>query len=197
MNESNSIKAIDKTNLSEQTKFRLSEIIGIENYFYQEINQRKSYSKKLNKYITAFDYIDKILILVSATTGGVSIISFTSFVGATVGIASASFTLSFSLATGIVKKILNITRNKKKKHGKILMLAKSKLNSIETLISQALIDMEISHDEFITISKEKDKFEKIKDNLRSDNEKQVSKYTSFKQYKIKDLSEKTVEYIYR
>ena len=48
MNESNSIKAIDKTNLSEQTKFRLSEIIGIENYFYQEINQRKSCSKKLN-----------------------------------------------------------------------------------------------------------------------------------------------------
>ena len=135
MNESNSIKAIDKTNLSEQTKFRLSEIIGIENYFYQEINQRKSYSKKLNKYITAFDYIYKNLIVVSATTGGVSIISFTSFVGATVGIGSASFTLSFSLATGIVKKILNITRNKKKKHGKILMLAKSKLNSIETLIS--------------------------------------------------------------
>ena len=49
MNESNSIKAIDKTNLSEQTKFRLSEIIGIENYFYQEIDQRKSCSKKLNK----------------------------------------------------------------------------------------------------------------------------------------------------
>ena len=135
MNESNSIKAIDKTNLSEQTKFRLSEIIGIENYFYQEINQRKSYSKKLNKYITAFDYLYKNLIVVSATTGGVSIISFTSFVGATVRIGSASFTLSFSLATGIVKKILNITRNKKKKHGKILMLAKSKLNSIETLIS--------------------------------------------------------------
>ena len=57
--------------------------------------------------------------------------------------------------------------------------------------------MEISHDEFIKILKEKDKFEKIKDNLRIDNEKQVSKYTSFKQYKIKDLSEKTVEYIYR
>ena len=74
MNESNSIKAIDKTNLSEQTKFRLSEIIGIENYFYQEINQRKSCSKKLNKYVTAFDYIDQILIVFSATSGGGSII---------------------------------------------------------------------------------------------------------------------------
>ena len=59
MNKSNAIKAIDKTNLSEQTKFCLSEIIGIENYFYREINQRKSYSNKLNKYITAFDYMTK------------------------------------------------------------------------------------------------------------------------------------------
>ena len=59
MNKSNAIKAIDKTNLSEQTKFCLSEIIGIENYFYRQINQRKSYSNKLNKYITAFDYMTK------------------------------------------------------------------------------------------------------------------------------------------
>ena len=77
----------------------------------------------------------------------------------------------FSLTKGIVKKLLNITRNKKKKHYKILMLAKSKLNSIETLISQALIDMEISHEEFIAILKEKDKYEKMKDNIRSKNEK--------------------------
>ena len=156
-NQSNSIKAIDKTNLSEQTKFWLSEIIGIENYFHQEINQRKSCSKKLNKYVTTFDYIDKILIVLSATTRGVSIISFRSFVRAPVGIASASFTLIFSLTTGIVKKLLNRTRNKKKKHDKILMLAKSKFNSIETLISQALTDMGISHEEFVTILKEKEK----------------------------------------
>ena len=145
MNKSSSIKAIDKTVLSEQTKLRLSEIIGIENYFYQEINQRKSCSKKCYCF---FDYIDKVLIVLSATTSGVSIISFTSIVGAPVGIASASLTLIFSLTTGIVKKLLNITRNKKKKHDKILILAKKKLNSIETLISkafQALNDMEISH----------------------------------------------------
>ena len=131
--ECNSIEAINKTNLSEKTKFCLSEIIGIENYFHQEINQIKPYSKKLSKYITVFDYIDKILIVLSAIR----------------------FTLFFSLTTGIVKKSLNITRKKKKKHDKILMLAKSKLNSIETLISQALTDMEISHEEFITILKEK------------------------------------------
>ena len=110
----------------------------------KEINQRKSFSKKLNKYVAVFDYIDQALIVLSATSGGVSIISFTSIIGAPVGIASASFTLIFSLTTGIVKKLLNITRTKKKKHDKTLMLAKSKLNSIETLISQALIDMDIS-----------------------------------------------------
>ena len=112
MNKNNSIESIDKTDLSEKTKFRLDEV---ENYFIEEINQRKSCSKKLNKYVAAFDYIDKILIVLSATTGGVSIISFTSIIGAPVGIASASLTLFFSLTTGITKKLLNITRKKKEK----------------------------------------------------------------------------------
>ena len=115
MSKSNSIKAIDKTDLSEQKKFRLDEISKIENYFIEEINQRKSCSKKLSKYVAAFDYIDNILIVLSAKTGGVSICSFTNFVGAPVGIASASITLFFSLSTGIVKKLLNITRKKQDK----------------------------------------------------------------------------------
>ena len=109
MNKSNSIELIDRTDLPEQTKFRLDEISKIENYFHEEINQRKSWSK----YVATFDYIDKILIVLSATTGGVSICSFTSVVGAPVGIASASFTLIFSLATGVVKQLLNITRKKR------------------------------------------------------------------------------------
>ena len=162
MNEWNSIK-IDKKSLTDQTKYRLNELNKIENYFKSEINQRKSCSKKLSKYVAAFDYIDKVLIVLSATSGGASVILFTSGVGAPVGIASASFTLIFSLTTGIVKKLLSITRNKKKKHDKILMLAKSKLNSIETLVSQALIDLEISHEEFVTVLKERDKFEKMKE----------------------------------
>ena len=172
MNECNSIEKIDTTNLSEQTKTRLNKITEIENHFHKEINQRKSCSKKLIKYVTVFDYIDKLLIALSETGGRVSIISFTSVVGAPVGIASASFTLIFSLTTGRVKKLLSITRKKRKKHFKILIVAKIKLNSIETLISQALIGMEISHEEFIAIFKEKDKYEKVKENLRSENEKQ-------------------------
>ena len=109
------MKSIKQSNISEQTKFRLDEISKIENYFIEEINQRKSCSQKLNKYITSFDYKDKILVALKAARGGVSIISFSSVIGAPVGIASVSFTLIFSLTTRIVKKLLDITRKKEKK----------------------------------------------------------------------------------
>ena len=72
-------------------------------------------SKKLCKYIAAFDYIDKALIVLSATSGGINIISFTSVIRILAGIASASFTLVFSLATGIIKKLLKVTRKERKK----------------------------------------------------------------------------------
>ena len=128
------INEIDKTNLTDQTKFRLNEISMIENYFNQKINQRKSCNKKLSKHVAAFDYIDKLLIVFSSTRGRVCIISSVS-VGAPIIIAGASFTLIFSLTTGIIKKLLIITRNKNKNHDKFLALAKSKLNSVETLLS--------------------------------------------------------------
>ena len=137
--------------MSDQTKFRLNEINKIKDYFNSEIQERKIMSKKLSKYIAAFDYIDKTLIVLSATSGRISTISFTSVTGIPARLGSASFTLIFSLTTGIIKKLLKITRKKKKKHNKIVMLAKSKLNSIETLMSQALIDLDISHEEFKTI----------------------------------------------
>ena len=162
---------IDKKNLSDQTKFRLDEIKKIESYFNSEIIQSKLCSKKLSKYVSTFNYIDKILIVLNATTGGVCIISHATVIGAPVGIASAGFTILFALTTGIVKKLFKTTRIKKKKHDKILMLATSKLNSLETLASQALIDMEISHAELITILKEKDKYEKMKENVRNLSEK--------------------------
>ena len=119
--------------------------------------------------LLSIDYTDKVLIVLSATTSGVSIILFTSTIGKSVGIVSVSLTLIFSLTTGIVKKLLSITSNKKKKHDQLLMLAESKFNSIETLISQALGDLYISHEEFIMILKEKDKHEKMKYNLISEN----------------------------
>ena len=123
-------------------------------------------NKKLSKYIAAFDYIDKTLIALSVISGGVSIISFASFIGAPAGTASASFTLLFSLTTGIIKKVLKKNKRQNKKRNKILMLAKSKWNSIETLISQALIDLEISHEEFKTIADEKEKYERMKEGVK-------------------------------
>ena len=111
----------------------------------------------------------KVLIALSAASGGVSIISFKSIIGAPLGIVSASFPVIFSLTTGMVKKLLNITRKKKKKHDKTLTLAKRKLNGIETLISQAFIDLDISRQEFITILNEKDKYEMMKENLENKN----------------------------
>ena len=156
--------------MNDQTKYRLNKITKIENYLIEEINQRKTCNKTLSKYVAAFDYIDKVLIVLSALTGGVCIIFSVSVVGAPVGIAGASYTLIFSLTTGIIKKLLSITRNKKKKHDKIFMLAKDKINSIEILVSQALIDMEISREEFDTILKERDKFEKMKENFKNASE---------------------------
>ena len=137
INECNSIETLTNTNsLSDQTKFRLTEINKIKDYFSSEIQERKTMSKKISKYIAGFDSIDKTLIILSATSRGISIISFTSVIGVPAEIESASFTLMiFFLTTGIMKKLLKITRNKKKKQNKIVMLAKSKLNSIETLMS--------------------------------------------------------------
>ena len=88
---------IDQTKLTDQKKFRLYEIKKIDNCLLNDVNQQKVYSKKLDRYVTIFDYIDKILIILSATTGGISIISFTTTIGAPIGIACASFTLIFSL----------------------------------------------------------------------------------------------------
>ena len=94
---------IDKTKSSNQTKFKLYKIKKIENYFINEFNERESYSKKLTKYVTIFDYIDKILIVLSATSSSVSIIPFTTIIGVPAGIASSCFTLIFSITAGIKK----------------------------------------------------------------------------------------------
>ena len=103
-------------------------------------------------------YFDKSFIVLSVTTGGISIASFATVIGAPVGIASASFSLAFSICRGIIKKLLKTTRNKKKKHNKIVMLARSKLNSIESKIYVALINSEISHEDFMTIINEDKKY---------------------------------------
>ena len=94
------------------------------------------------------------MIVLSVTIGSVSIASFASVIGAPVGIVSAGFSIAFSISTGIIRKLLKTIWNKKKKHNKIVMLARSKLNSIESKISEALKNNEISHEDFMTIINE-------------------------------------------
>ena len=125
-------------------------------------------SKWLSKYIASFYYFDKSLIVFFVTNGSISIVTFATVIGAPVGTASESFKLTFSISTGIVKKLLKTTRSKKKQN-KIFMLARSKLNLIESKISEALTNNEISHEEFITIINEEKKYRKLKESLRMKN----------------------------
>ena len=149
--------------LKDLTKYRLDEINKIKEYFNAEIKERKYIIRKISKYIVAFDYADKVFITLSASFGTLSIASYATVVGIPAGIAGASLTLIFTVTTA-VKTLLNITRKKKKKHNKIIALARSKLNIIENLISQALIDFEITHEEFSKIIYEKNNYEQIIDN---------------------------------
>ena len=153
--------------LNDLTKFRLDEINKIKDYLNAEIKERKDIVKKISKYIVAFDYADKLFITLSASFGALSIVSHATVVGIPVGIAGASLTVIFTVTTGVVKKLLNITRKKKKKHYKIITLARNTLNIIETLMSQALIDFDISHEEFSKIIYEKNNYEEMKDNIRN------------------------------
>ena len=104
--------SIETSNLDNQ-QFRLNKINEIKNYFNVEIKERELMSKRLSKYIASFDYFDKSLIVLSATSGRISIASFATAIGTPVGIASASLSFTFSLSTGLIKKILKTTRNKK------------------------------------------------------------------------------------
>ena len=135
-------------------------------------------NKRLSKYIASFDYFDNSLIVLlsgttvivlSVTTGSTSIASFVTVIGTPVGMVSAIFGLGFFISTGIIKKLLKPTRNNKKKHNKTVMLAKNKLNSIESKISEVLINNEISHEDFMTTINEDKKYRKLKESIRMKN----------------------------
>ena len=172
MDECNSIKHdFHKTpniypNISNDQQFRLNKINEIKDYFIAEIRERELMSKNLSKYIASFEYLDKSLIVLSVATGSISIASFATVIGAPAGIIGASCGLTFSITSGFVKKFLKTIRNKKKKHNKIVMLARSKLNSIESKIYEALINNEISHEDFMTILNEEKKYQELKESIR-------------------------------
>ena len=154
---------IELTNVN---KYRLDEINKIKDYFNNEIKERKDIIRKLNKYLVSFDYLDKIFTSLSASFGTLSIPSYSSVVGTPAGIAGSSLTLIFTIGTGISKSLLTVTKKRKKKHNKIIALAKTKLNTIDTLLSSALNDSEISHEEFNNIINEANIYENIKENIK-------------------------------
>ena len=154
------------TTPSNDQQFRLNKINEIKDYFIAEIRERELMSKNLSKYIASFEYLDKSLIVLSVATGSISIASFATAIGAPVGIMSASCSLAFSITTGFVKKFLKTTRNKKKKHNKIVMLARSTFSSIESKISEALINNEISYEDFMFTLNKQMKYQELKESIR-------------------------------
>ena len=108
--------------LNDQQQFRLNKINEIKDYFIAEIKERELMSKRRSKYIGSFGYFDKLLIVLSVTTGSISIASFPT--GTPIGMVSANFSLAFLISTETVRKQLKTTRNKKKKHNKIVVSQK-------------------------------------------------------------------------
>ena len=160
------LKMNNATELTNVNKYRLHEINKIRDYFNNEIKERKDIIKKLNKYLVSFDYLDKIFITLSASFGTLSIASYASVVGTPAGVAGSSLTLIFTIGTGISKSLLKVTKKRKKKHNKIIALAKNKLNTIGTLLSSALSDSKISHEDFSNVINEANIYENIKENIK-------------------------------
>ena len=155
----------EKTN----QEFRLKKIEEIRNFLIEEINRIELMCKKHKKVCRVLNYIDHSLIVISTITGCVSISAFASLVGIPVGITRSAIGLKICAITAGIKKYNSINKKKKKKHDKIILLAKSKLNSIEVLISEALIDSYISNDEFILIDNTLKEFYDIKEEIKNSN----------------------------
>ena len=135
-------------NISQE--FRLKNIEEIKNYFIKEICQNELMSNKHRKVFTNLNYIEHSLILTSVFTGWISISAFASLLGIPISITSSTIGLKFCKVSVGIKKYKSTIKKKKNKHNKIVLLAKTKLCSIEFLISQTLVGSYISHDEFFS-----------------------------------------------
>ena len=124
-------------------------------------------SKKHKKVCRVLNYIDHSFIVISTITGCVSISSLASLVAIPIGITSSAIGLKICVITSGIKKSII----KKKKHDKKVLLAKSKLNSIDVLISKTLIDSNISHDEFVLLNNLLKEFHDTKEEIKNSNNK--------------------------
>ena len=133
-------------------EFRLRKIDETRNYLLDEIKHNDLMSEKYKKTCKYLNYVEQVLILVSTVTGCVSISAFASLVCVPFGITSSAVGLKICAITAGIKKYKSIIKKKKKKHDKIVLLGKDKLNTIEVLISKALINSYITHDKFVSVN---------------------------------------------
>ena len=154
-----------KENISQE--FRLENIDETRNYFLEEIEQNELMSRKYEKVFTTLNDIEHVLNVASTITGCISISAFASLLGISIWIKSSVIGLKICAITVGIKKYKSMIKKKKKKHDKIVLLAKSKLNSIEVLISKALIDSNISHDEFVLINNVLKEYDEMKEEIKN------------------------------
>ena len=160
----------NKAEENKSQEFRLKNIDETRNYLIEETNRNEIVSKKHGKVCRTLIYNEHFLISSSTIVGCVSISAIASLVGITKGITSSAIGLKICAITAAIKKYKSIIKKKKKKHDQIVFLAKSKLNRIEILISKALIDSVISHDEFVLINMSKE-YSKMKEEIKNSNNK--------------------------
>ena len=154
--------SLETIKLEDQTNYRLIEIGKIKDYFNEEIQYQKSLTNKLSKYLIILDYINKILTVFLTVFSGTNIFTHVKTDKQLLGLITSIFSLLFSLSFAIVIKLLQETKLRKKKHSKLLHLAKNKLDCVEMLISNSIKDGIISHDEFLEILKEKKEYNSLK-----------------------------------
>ena len=147
-------------------EFSFKKIDETRNYLIEEINQNELMSKKLKKVCITLNYIEHFLILASTITGWNSISALASLVGVLIGITSSAIGLKICAIAPGTKNYKSLIKKKKKKHDKIVLLSKSKLNSVEVIVSKALIDSNISHYEFVLINNVLKEYDKIKKEIK-------------------------------
>ena len=156
---------MSEENISQEV--RMKNIDETKNYLIEEINQNELMSKKHKKVCATLNCIEHFLVLASTITGCVSISVSASLIGIPIRITSSATGLKICVITAGIKKYKSIIKKKKKKHDKIVLLAKSKLNRQEVLISKPLIDSVISHDEFVLTNNILKEYNKMKEEIKN------------------------------
>ena len=146
--------SLEKISLNEQTNYRLMEIEKIKDYLAQEIKYQQLLTSKLSKYLTGLDYADKILTVFLTVFSGTNIFAHVKGEKQLLGLISSILSLLFCLCSGVVKKLPQETKIRKKKHNKLFYLAKNKLDCVEMLVSKSVMNEIIDHNEFLAIMKD-------------------------------------------